>query len=293
VPFNLLLMPLIAGYLFLAKTHLFAYATSLLEKEQLLLRASIAGLIFAICSRLCCCALAQTSYGLLGASALWHLAPFPFIGTALGALVISLLFRWIVNFLVPLNVAGDWLYQSGQLNQLESLLLRSAMGVPSAFAVSKLQLISVQSREMFGAIFSLGPRWLDRIKEARFDSPFGYADPEPVMLTMKDGKVYVGFISQLPPVTGKDFLYFRLTPIWSGYRDDKTKEVVQVTSYAKAIERSDDLSRLVKVLACTDVANANLFEEKLFDIPDADTIGTKLRSMRSATRPRRTKKKIG
>jgi hypothetical protein len=287
MPFNLLLMPLIAGYLFLSGSHLFAYATSLLEKEQLLLRASLAGLVLGIVSRVMCWLVANTEQGRLAVLFLYHLAPFPFIGTALGTLGLAYGARTALNYLVPNTVAGEWLYHSGRLNQLEMLLLRSTMGVAPGPYLAKRRLIWAQVRKVASNL-RLGR---EAIRTSLIESLFPTGSPEPVMLTMRDSKVYVGYISELPPVTGKDLLYFRLIPIWSGYRSETTKEVVQVTSYLQALEQAADPSTLMKVLACADVSNANLFEDDLFEIPDADSVGTRLRSMKSATRPRRSRTK--
>lgn len=282
MPFNLLLIPLLAGFLFLDRAHLFAYSTSLLEKEQLLLRASIAGLTFASVSRLFCWVLMQTPWGTTLALFLHALAPFPFIGTALGALVLSFIARLVVNFLVPLNVAGDWLYHGQRLNQMESLLLRSGLGEPPRRQVSKKMLLWIQACRMVRRIVSyvcdrdasMKPKNLRHylwgvwhsIGDVRKHSPFPFGDPLAVMLTIKDGRVYVGYVMELPPVTGNDLQFVRVLPIWSGYRRSDTQQVIKVNSYKDAVSGAQDQTTLVKVLPCCDITSANIFENDLFSI---------------------------
>lgn len=171
MPFNLLLIPLVAGYLFLIQAHLFAYSTSLLEKEQLLLRVSMVGLALAIASRLLCCALATLSFGIQLKAALYQLAPFPYIGTALGTIPISVAAYQITNFLVPQNIAGDWLYHSNRLNQLESLLMRSVMGVAPREEISKKKLLWIQTKRLISPLLRT-PNWGKAIRRVRRQSIF-------------------------------------------------------------------------------------------------------------------------
>ena len=53
---------------------------------------------------------------------------------------------------------------------------------------------------------------------------------KPAMLSVKSGKVYVGIVSSKPN-PAFPLVSILLLPIWSGYRDDKTKTVTQTTRY--------------------------------------------------------------
>jgi len=276
VPFNLLLIPLAAAFLFLDGAHLFSYSTSLLQKEQLLLRASVVGLGLAITSRLICWILVQTLAGLWLQSVLYHLAPFPFIGTALGTLVLGGFARGFVNFVVPRNVAGEWLYHAELLNPMESTLLRSAMGTAPTGLIPMRTLLRLQIIDIFKAMSLTRLRghrrtYIARLKistrKARSLSGFPFGDPEAVMVTKTDGKVYVGIVENLPPVSQKDLEYVNLLPIWSGYRKSETHEVRKVTSYADALRKQGDWTKLQKVLRCSDIATVSIFEDDLFQIP--------------------------
>jgi hypothetical protein len=300
VPFNLLLIPLIAGYLFLSQADLFAYSTSLLQKEQLLIRVSVVGLLLAVVSRLACFLLTQHAFGARLQETLYHFAPFPYIGTALATLPLAYVARKFVNFLVPANIAGDWLYHAGLLNQMESLLLRSAFGVPPYARIGKLRLLWIQFRRLCVALRTAHSsprsrksalmRLLVRIRRVRRRSIFPFGDLLPLMLTMSDGKVYVGYIRELPPVTGDGLQYVRLLPLWSGYRDSVTKEVFKVTSYFDVVRRANDETTLLKVFPCSLISVAGIFEDNLFDIPmKAARRKRNLAKHRRIARPRRPK----
>jgi hypothetical protein len=288
MPFNLLLIPLVAGYLFLIQAHLFAYSTSLLEKEQLLLRVSMVGLALAIASRLLCCALATLSFGIQLKAALYQLAPFPYIGTALGTIPISVAAYQITNFLVPQNIAGDWLYHSNRLNQLESLLMRSVMGVAPREEISKKKLLWIQTKRLISPLLRT-PNWGKAIRRVRRQSIFPSAQLLPVMLSMSDNKVYVGYVNELPPIEGNGLQYVRVVPIWSGYRTPDTKEVVRVTSYVDALKRVNDYSALIKIVRCEDISTAGLFEDDLFDIQEKKSRRRPTSTKRRIVRPRKTK----
>src|SRR5262249_16279594 len=62
---------------------------------------------------------------------------------------------------------------------------------------------------------------------------------KPVMLTVKNGKVYVGMVfSTINP--SMPFLSVLLLPIWSGYRSDDSKTVVVTTRYIDALIGIED-----------------------------------------------------
>jgi len=87
---------------------------------------------------------------------------------------------------------------------------------------------------------------------------------------MQDGKVYVGLIDELPPVTSGGLQYVRLLPIWSGYRDSSNKQVLKTTSYKEAVEAADDPTTFLKVLPFAEIQSANLFETDAFEIVEGE-----------------------
>lgn len=63
-----------------------------------------------------------------------------------------------------------------------------------------------------------------------------------VLVTLRDGKVYVGLILWMPPEAHSDSSYIGLLPIVSGYRDQLTKRVIFTTDYVDVYQKlwSDD-----------------------------------------------------
>lgn len=65
-----------------------------------------------------------------------------------------------------------------------------------------------------------------------------------VLLTLKSGKVYAGFVTSAPS-PGHSRPMIRILPTISGYRDRKTHRVVFTTNYSEALERIyDDCSTM-------------------------------------------------
>lgn len=254
MPFNLLLLPLIAGFLFITRNHLFSYSTSTLSKESLLLHASLAGLCFLLASRIICWGLLQSDAGLAIAEGLHAIAPFPFIGTAAGALLLAITASALLNLTIPAETAGRWCYHGNRFNGLESLLLRSAIGVPAS------GLVSGRIRLVAGEIAS---RWL-RLKRFACRLPDN-GHPELLMLTLGDNKVYIGFVVNLPPLHTDGFQFVRLLPIWSGYRDE-TRQVSITTSYPMD-GLADPEQKMTKLIPLKEISSANLYVEGVFPIP--------------------------
>jgi hypothetical protein len=67
---------------------------------------------------------------------------------------------------------------------------------------------------------------------------------KPVMLTLKGGKVYVGFVvSSFTP--GRETTTIHIAPLRSGYRDEKKQEVYFTTDYSGALDKiPEDIAKL-------------------------------------------------
>jgi hypothetical protein len=246
-----------------------SYAASLYQKEQLLLWASFFGIALLALSRTICVFLVDTEWGGMLHSALSAIAPFPYMGTAIGTLLISALLVIAVNCLVPEEEVGLWLYHAERFNQLESLILSSAVGVAPSKKLSVPGLLVCQlkldpRRFWFGLMRALG-----REREDGLFSCFPAGNPRPLMVTLADGKVYVGLVSQLPPVAASKFEHLRLLPIWSGYRNPSDKRVYRTTEYEKAVlTENQDRDVLIKILPTKDICSIGLYSDGTFPIVD-------------------------
>lgn len=102
-----------------------------------------------------------------------------------------------------------------------------------------------------------------------------------VQITLKDGKVYVGFLLDMPAPKARangDFIEF--VPLRSGYREQPGKRIITTTNYAKVIKRMTDeakkspdfraaldspLASMTKVVPISEVLTASRFSEKYSD----------------------------
>lgn len=96
------------------------------------------------------------------------------------------------------------------------------------------------------ALFSSTWAW-KRAHEAGYTSGLerllyrAFRERLPIQITLKDGKVYSGFILEIPiPVAKLEGSCIEFLPMSSGYRDPVTKAVTITTDYAKIIARLTD-----------------------------------------------------
>ena len=98
MPSNLLLLPLLAGFWFVARTHYFKFRTQSLDGYWLLLESSLVGVLLGGLARVAVVLLSLTPLGPVLAG-IWHaLSPVPYSSTAVAALaaglLASVLFNW-------------------------------------------------------------------------------------------------------------------------------------------------------------------------------------------------------
>lgn len=97
MPSNLLLLPLLAGFWFVARTHYFKFRTQSLDGYWLLLESSFVGVILGGLARVATVALSLTPVGGVMYRMWYALSPVPYSGTAVaslaGGVLASLLFN--------------------------------------------------------------------------------------------------------------------------------------------------------------------------------------------------------
>lgn len=203
MPYNLLLLPLLGGFVFARYWNVSRYHVLRAEKERLLIIAAIAGLVWLIIAFFLATAAAKLfpckpNYPCI--SEWWgRHVPFEFSGVSLLAFFLGAV-SWI-----PLN--WEWMWKKLRV----TWLLRQA-------AIDRVI-------EEDGAPFEL------LLKQAQDDG-------KTVAVTLKSGKVYVGFVIHTinPALPTR---YIRLLPTKSGYRDEKNKWFQFTTFYSKALNKVD------------------------------------------------------
>ncbi len=107
MPYNLLLLPLLGGFLFFHITHYFRFSAQRLDGYRLLFQAAIAGTILATVAR----TVTLLSHFLPGANPVKHLwdlfSPFPYSGTSALALLLGPALAVVWNLFVSREKAKD------------------------------------------------------------------------------------------------------------------------------------------------------------------------------------------
>ncbi|QNH23558.1 hypothetical protein [Xanthomonas theicola] len=85
-----------------------------------------------------------------------------------------------------------------------------------------------------------------------------------MLLSLKDRKVYTGWLEWIPPLRADASPYLRLIPVGSGYRDAQTLRGVVTENCSKDIVSGSALPA-AEVVCTGDIANASLFDPDVFD----------------------------
>jgi hypothetical protein len=90
-------------------------------------------------------------------------------------------------------------------------------------------------------------------------------------ISMKDGKVYIGYIQELPPNPEDRNSYFEILPVHSGYRDKDTREMNLTTFYESVYEKlvesgadAEEWLVFLKVLKIDDILSAGRFDPEVY-----------------------------
>ena len=224
MPYNLLLLPLLGGFIFIRMFFYTKFSTSKLSGQRLIIWAAVAGILFIIISRFVELILIEYcpnitdfwwKYGL----------PSPYSGTAFLAFILGAVLWLPLNFFSNREGASKWSIENYG---------------------SRLEVLFFRAQE----------------------------ENKQIMVSLSDGKVYVGFIVWQPPEPHSDVSYFGILPTISGFRDSKTKEIAFVTDYFKIYERLDDtddegtsllkIDDFEKYLKISSIETASIYDPDVF-----------------------------
>jgi hypothetical protein len=272
VPYNLLLLPLLGGYILVTYSNCAIYWSSRQAKEQLLLASAVAGMLLALVARLI--VMLTLAYAPLGKEvglSIHAVLDLPGIGTASLSFFLGCAFAYWINRAWPMQESGLWLYGRGALTQLESLFM---MSIHAARPVD-----SETFRPLpFEVLWRLGASvpWLGLALKRKMDTAELFlavrpdsteADllgPIPLMLTMKDRKVYVGFLEKTPSLSAGAFTHISLVVLRSGYREKDTLRVSLTDDYSSVFSNTVSPLPPFKVLPVQDISSASLFDPAVF-----------------------------
>lgn len=292
MPFNQLILPLLGGYLLITYANCFIYWTSRQSKEHLIFASAFAGAILAIVARAIALLIANTEFGGYLYNFVHDRMNYEGIGTATLALLLGgLLVVWI-NRAWPAPEAGLWLYGRGVLSQLEALFFASFNGsIPAEGAVFRSLPVELFLR-LGATIPILGKLFQKQLRKDQrwmvitsFDEGAGRANPAPIMVSMKDRKVYVGLLQHAPSMKATGMSHLNLEVLLSGYRDKDDLSVIFTDDYTAIFaqnqedcpedvedkfnpaEEMNDGQTLpsFKVLPVSEILSASFFDVSIFE----------------------------
>jgi hypothetical protein len=121
---------------------------------------------------------------------------------------------------------------------------------------------------------------INAFEREMFDS---MTEESQIQITLEDGKVYTGWATNVLPNLSETDTYFRILPVWSGYRDEK-KKIIKTTFYdnvyqhfvqqAEAGEKTVDIDSFIKIIPISKIILAGKFNDeaagKFIDQPLTD-----------------------
>lgn len=220
MPANLLILPLLAGFWFLHHCHKYRFRALNWDGYRLLLESAIKGLIFLSLARGLIIAFEFLPSAKRLVTTAWNpIAPIPYLGSALGSFVLAGLGSFADNrSLTPSGLRQ--LYRCFKDRRAESL------GYRQAFRGAVRDAYSINSENgSMNAIQSYGNPLVRLLDSAA-------RNYTAVSITLNNRKWYVGFVSEAISLDPKQ-THFRLTPLFSGFRQKDTLTATPELSYAR------------------------------------------------------------
>lgn len=107
MPYNLLLLPLLGGFLFVHLTHFFRFGAQRLDGYRLLFESAIAGICLSILARLLILAIGISAAGRWIAAHWFLFSPFAYSGTSAVSLLLSPPLALVANLFLDKETAKD------------------------------------------------------------------------------------------------------------------------------------------------------------------------------------------
>ncbi len=173
-------------------------------------------------------------------------------------IVVIATLTWIPSKLIVISTFDDWFKACHWLNGLDENLLKQILILLCAIVFSVLWLLLVRVKFISEWIF---PSVYDNFykKCIKWEN-------EIVLLTLKNGKTYIGVLWKYPenPRSRHESQTISIVPIKSGYREQDTKQVVWNTNYPPYEEESDFID-MELIIPRSEILTYGKFNEKVFE----------------------------
>lgn len=252
MPTNLLILPILAGYLCVHISTRWRFRAQALDGYRLLLEVAIAGALLLLPTRLA--VLALNTWAPQVKSWWLVLAPpqLPFLGTAVGGVILGAILPVLDNRrpnFTFLHRLAKRVLRSGK----PRLILRVRRLLLTAYQHNRKSAINKEVRLHGNALIRL-------LHEAALNDL-------PVSITLNSRKWYVGLIAEAVNLEPNES-HLRILPLMSGYREQGTMtacpELKHGPVYDKCIEQGYDLGLFVLTLPMASVVDARIFDLEVY-----------------------------
>ncbi len=272
MPSNVLILPLLAGYLFIRIFYFTRYRAQSLEGYRLLLESATAGLFLALSGRIAVVVLKSLPIGVTLSEWWRQLTDVPYSGSAFFSVALAVILAPLLNLVQFENWRRA--YRNASLG---SLLRRRIVRFLALwrFATWKRQgrrlapwnpsnLMEMRDRQQIKKRVALN--WATRrqnnavlrlLSEA---AQFGSM----VSVSLTTRKFYIGYVSSMPSLDPQE-TYFKLFPVRSGYRDSSTLTFQMTTDYNPVQESVESETPVFVILPLKDIVAVNTFDPQQYD----------------------------
>lgn len=255
MPTNFLILPLLAGFLFVNISHRFRFRAQRLDGYRLLLESAFAGAVLVTAARILVVGFRYTPWW-ASIHRLWieGIGNIPYLGTGVIAVLLGGCGPWL------------WNHRPGRRTFWRD----------------------------FGGYFRHFPRTWKRTNESNTEAAIDreikahgdglikllqYAATRErlISVTLDNGKWYAGEVGESLNLDPQE-AYFRLLPLFSGYRDKDTLRLIQVLSYAGIYLRKDvdkrefEVTIPLKGIKTASLWNQGAYEEHNREIVAQDSV---------------------
>lgn len=208
MPYNVLLIPLIGGYYILSNFVFFRYKYQRLSSQRLILNSALVGIIVGFVSI--------------------------FIRLSFEKLLPKQ-FEYLSSFLSTISFQDQRYLWTMIIGLLLVIILTHLLNLVIG-KISRLKYLPINI-----AITNYGSELEQMCRDSIVD---GFA----LQVTLKNEKVYVGFVSEAPIPSKTNYLLF--IPLYSGFRDPRTKILELTTSYGPVIDSliQDELTDKLSIM---------------------------------------------
>lgn len=284
-----MLLPLIGGYVAIHRFYYTRYRAARLQGHRLIFEGALVGVLLVVMARLATRVLLWTKSGQF-VNRMWvdMVGEVPWSATCFGALILGVILPVALNVTASLFLQKDSADSEPPTKESEPAAqgkgsrpgqeLENSVELPAAAKpespVAKVIRLALSLRLAAERILQPSrDHALDRAIES-FGEPlhglFRWAvkRDKPVMISLRDRKVYVGMIAEVNE-SGPDQQFLALLPVFSAYRDSETLKVCFSTPYPAPSDVSGELDfqadDLMIVVPLSQVQSAHLFDKEVWD----------------------------